>query len=257
MAKIYLINVGANTSHRGTARSPIFRDETWIYVPFPQDKSNKEGQPFPEETLRFVRDGRSTKCHPDPDWEWLTYGDNCKGLRGRDLLKAQKGDILLFWALLWRTDYGACIFKSHDSDRGWYLIGALRVESVLESGQKMEVLPPDICQRAGRNAHVYEGQVKPTEGERVFVGSCNRHYSGPFAKAVDLEVYRDGGLMHRVVRTKDGRQIRWEESPRWNSVTRPCRAILDLDVPRDRRDATFLAGCIRMKNEGFDLIDSA
>jgi len=259
MAKIYLINVGANTSHGDKARSPIFSDDTWIYVPFPQERSNEEGQPFPQETLPFVRDGRSIKCHLDPDWEGLTYGDNCwKEPRGRGLLKVQKGDILLFWALLWRTtDHSACIFKSRGSDRSWYLLGALRVEYVLKSGEKIDVLPPGIRQRAGRNAHVYEGQVKPEEGERVFVGSCNRRYSGPFAKAVDLEVYRDGGLMHRVVRTKDGRQIQWKVPPFWNSVTRSCRAILDLADQRDRSVAMFLASRIGMKNKGFDLIDSA
>jgi hypothetical protein len=43
----------------------------------------------------------------------------------------------------------------------------------------------------------------------------------------------------------------------WNSVTRPCRAILDLDDERDRGVASFLANGIGGKNEGFDLIDGA
>lgn len=256
VSKIYLINVGANTSHRGTARSPIFRDGSWVYVPFPRKHTKKEGQLFPGSTLPFVRGGLGIKCHLGPDWEGLTYGDCCKEPRAASLSQVRKGDILLFWALLWRTtDHGACIFKRRDSDRGWYLIGALRVECILESGEKINKLPRVIRQRAGRNAHVYEGQVKRRDGERVFVGSRNRRHSLRFAKAVDLEVYRDAGLMRRVVKTKNGRRIRWDGPPRWNSVTRSCRAILDLDDRRDRSVARFLASRIRMKNKGFDLID--
>ena len=254
MAKIYLINVGANTGHGGKARSPIFPNDTWIYVPFPRKHSTKEGQRFPGLTKDFVRVGLGTKCHLDPDWEGLTYGDCCKKPRAASLLKVQKGDTLLFWALLWRKDRGVSIFKSRD--KGWYLIGALHVESILKDGERTNTLPR-AARRADQNAHVYEGQVKRRDGERVFVGSRNRRHSRRFAKAVDLEVYCDAGLMHRVVRTKDGQQIRWNGPPRWNSVTRSCRAILDLDCRRDRSVARFLASRIGRKNKGFDLIDRA
>lgn len=252
MPKIYLINVGANTGHRSKARSPIFPKDTWIYVPFPRKHSNEEGQPFPKETLSFVRVGRGIKCHLDPDWEGLTYGDCCKNWRAAALLKVQKGDILLFWALLWRTKHGVCIFKSHEE--GWYLIGAMRVQKVLKNGEKLNTLPRVIRYRAGRNAHVYKGRVKRRDRERIFVGSRNRRYSRRFSKAVDWDIGTDGGLMHRVVRTKNGRRIRWKGSPLWHNVTRSCRAILDLDCRTDRRVARFLASRIKRKNKGFDLI---
>jgi len=35
MSLVYIINVGANTSHTGKARSPIFGDGSWVYVSFP------------------------------------------------------------------------------------------------------------------------------------------------------------------------------------------------------------------------------
>jgi len=255
MAKIYLINVGANTSHGSKARSPIFSDDTWIYVPFPREHSKKKGEPYPEKALPFVRVGDGIKCHLDPDWCGLTYGDACENRRAAALLEVLKDDILLFWGLLWGTDHDGSIFKSHD--KRWYLIGALRVEHIFKNGERTDIdtLPVDIRQRASRNAHVHEGQVKQREGERVFVGSLS--HSRRFEKAIDWEVYRDGGLMQRVVKTKDGEKIQWKESPLWNSVTRPCRAILDLDDQRDRTVAIDLATCIGIKNDGFDLIEGS
>ena len=256
MAKIYLINVGANTSHGRKARSPIFRnDDTWIYVPFPREDGKKKGETFPDSTLPFVRVGDGIKCHLDPDWDGLTYGDSCKGVRAVKLLEVQIGDILLFWGLLWGTDHGGYIFNSHD--KRWYLIGALRVEYIFKNGERTDIktLPLDIRQRASRNAHVHEGQVKQREGERIFVGS--RSHSRQFEKAVDWEVYQDGGLMQRAVRTESGKQIQWKKRPFWNSETRPCRAILDLDDQDDRTVAIDLAIRINMKNEGFDLIADA
>jgi hypothetical protein len=255
MARIYLINVGANRSHENRARGPIFPDGTWIFVPFPREKATQKGQRFPEMTLPYVDVPDGSKCHLDPDWDGLTYGDCCDNPRAKSLLKVKKGDILLFWALLWKTDRGSAIFDRHD--RGWYLIGALRVEHILKDGERIDSLPLDIQQRVGFNAHIDEGKVKERVGERVFVGSSDLRHTRRFATAVDWEVYHDGGLMHRVVRTADGKQVRWNESPRWNSVTRSCRAILDLDDERDRGVASFLESRIGEKNEGFDLIDGA
>jgi ABC-type branched-subunit amino acid transport system substrate-binding protein len=40
MSKIFLVNVGANTSHASKARSPIFEDGTFVYVSFPLDEDN-------------------------------------------------------------------------------------------------------------------------------------------------------------------------------------------------------------------------
>lgn len=244
MAKIYLINVGANTGDRRKARSPIFSDGTWIYVPFPP---KKEGQEFPKQARPFVRN--NVKCHLDPDWNGLTYGDCCRNRRARALLKTREGDILLFWALLWKTQRNECIFKSHD--KGWYLIGALRVECIFKDGDKV------TCRRARRNAHVRGGHVERRRGDGVRVFAGSRQYSCRFVVAVDWEVRRNGGLMQQVVRTKDGQEVQWNRSPRWNSVTRSCRAILDLDKPDDRKAAKILARHIRRLNKGFDLLKAA
>jgi len=251
MPKIYLVNVGANRSHENKARSPIFSDGTWIYVPFPH-KSTHHSHPFPEATLPYIRVANGVGCHADPDWDGLTYVDSCSEPRAKSLSKVHGGDILLFWSLLWKTDRSRSVFDSHE--RGWYIIGVLRVESVLKQGDRVSTLLPDIQRRAIRNPHVIEGKIKDKDGERVFIGSSDLRHSRRFANAVDWQVYIDGGLMHRVVRAADGSQIRWHESPQWNSVTRSCRAILDLANQRDHELATFLAERIEQSNSGFDLI---
>jgi len=129
MTKIYFINVGANTSHEGRARGPILSDGSWTYVPFPRDKEHEHGQNFPDSAIPCIRVPSGFKCHLDPDWDRLTYGDSCHEPRGRSLLKTQKGDILLFWALLWKTDQNSLVFGSHE--KGWYLIGAIRTEYIV------------------------------------------------------------------------------------------------------------------------------
>src|SRR5207249_10609195 len=193
MAKIYLINVGANTGHSGKARSPVFPDGTWIYVPFPQNGGR--GQPFPRRACPVLPVPPGTKSPLDPDWKALTYGDCCKKPRARALSSVQRGAILLFWALLWKTRRGVCIFESHD--KGWFLIGALRVQYILRNGDKVGTLPQAERERARRNAHVRGGQV---EGRHDVVFLGNRQHSYRFRNAVDWQVGRDGGLMQTVVK---------------------------------------------------------
>src|SRR5260221_4983808 len=72
--------------------------------------------------------------------------------------------------------------------------------------------------------------------------------------AVDLQVYHDGGLMQKIVRTVDGRSIKWYESPRWYSVTRACRAILYLIYSEDRKTAKMLERRIQIANPDYSLL---
>ena len=224
MAKIYLINVGANTQHENRGRSPIFRDGTWAYVPFPHRKG-KEGEDFPPSILPYIRKCDNLKCHLDPDWDRLTYGDSCVEPRGRSLVNVKNNDILLFWALLWKMNLAKSVFETRE--KGWYLIGALRVLHILRSGDKLNALPDDVRQRAEHNSHVRNGRVGDAKGERVFMGCTDHRHSRRFTHAIDWEVYKDGGLMQHVVRTSKGEKLQWYKQPQWNSCTRSCRAILD------------------------------
>lgn len=248
MPRIYLINVGANTAHARVARSPIFPDGRWVYVPFPNGRT---GQPFPAETRPFVRVERGTLSHLDPDWDCLTYGDCCANRRARALLNVEPKDFLLFWGLLWKVDGdGGTVWDT--KERGWYLFGAIRVQRVLKEGERTGDLPADARIRARQNAHVTGGRVEERRDVRVFVGQPAR--SVRFGSAVDLGVGDDHGLLRRIVRTNDGRLVEWNQSPRWNSATRSCRAILDLERAEDRKRADRLAGHIWELNKNVDLL---
>lgn len=226
MSKVYMVNVGANMGDAGMARSPVFPDRSFVFVTFPDPESCAE---YPAACRPYVREVTTT--HADPDWDNLTYGDICNNGRARALLSVVPGDILLFWGLLWRTtDANQSVWSV--SDRGWYLLGSLQVRIVLEAGTLLSTLPPEEATRAASNAHVVGGRVDPDAMTRIFL--ADRAASGRFQKAVDLEIGLDGGLMHRVFRTAGGELVRWKESPKWSSVFRSCRAVLDTTNPSDR-----------------------
>ncbi len=70
MSSIYLVNIGANASHSGRARSPIVTDGSFIYVSFPTEDSNEseysaDARPFLYEA------GSVLRTHADPDWKGL------------------------------------------------------------------------------------------------------------------------------------------------------------------------------------------
>jgi Nucleotide modification associated domain 3 len=249
MSKIYLINVGANTGHGSKARSPIFGDDKFIFVTFPD---GSWGHGYPTYAKPYVRN--VSKTHLDPNWEALTYGDCCQNPRARALLSAEPNDILLFWALLWRTSHAKTdIWESRDE--GWYLIGALRIAApILKTKENLKTVLKNnkLIFRAAKNAHVVNGCVEKRDLVRVFLGDPK--HSAKFDKAVDLEIYQTDSLLRRSVLTKDGKKINWHQRPHWNSVTRGCRAILDLEIPEQRRRAKMIRDAIRKKNPYFDLL---
>jgi hypothetical protein len=250
MASIYLINVGANTAHSSQARCPLFLDEAggFEYVPFPHEECR---QTYPQKLFPYVKPEWRNHAHLDPDWEHLTYGDCCSNQRARALRSAKPGDVLLFWALLWHIrDRKADVFAA--CSRGWYLIGALRVQCVLKSGESVQCLPSDQQRRLLPNAHMVGSMVMVRDGvpdsDRVFLSDTSR--SAKFERAVDLEVYEDNGLLRQTVTDKNGRALSWNASPRWSSVTRSCRAILDTTDSR----AKILRDRIQSLNPSFDLL---
>jgi hypothetical protein len=128
MSNVFLVNVGANTEHRGKARSPVFTNDKFIYVSFPT--KTRGSKPYPPEARPFTRRTNIRHTHLDPDWENLTYGDYCRGIRGHELRDAKRNDILLFWGLLWRNS--GTSWSDFTGEKGWYLFGALRIDEILE-----------------------------------------------------------------------------------------------------------------------------
>jgi hypothetical protein len=249
MAKIYLINVGANSAHAAKARSPVFVDSGNIFefVAFP-DKGCV--QRYPKHLWHLVRPAWRSNCHLDPDWADVTYGDNCFNRRARALLSVRRDDILLFWALLWKVRDRQDVWSS--SERGWYMIGAIRVGKVLSSGEPIGNLPASVGRRVRHNAHVVRSRVESRPLVRVFIGQTG--YSRLFKRAVDLGVYQPDSLLRAAIRCADGRTVQWQRSTRWNSALRGCRAVLDLGAPEERRRAKLLRSAIMRANPEFDLL---
>ena len=164
VSKIYLINVGANVGHARQARSPVFPDGSFEYVSFPDpDRTTR----YPASVRAFVTPDVKT-THLDPDWENLTYGDFCKNARARALTKVEHGDTLLFWGLLWRTpNRQSSIWMSED--RGWYLLGAMRVKRILTSGENIASFPADEQTRLRCNDHVKGERVEDRQHVKVFL----------------------------------------------------------------------------------------
>jgi hypothetical protein len=245
VSRVYLINIGANSSHGSVARSPKFADGSFIFVPFPYP-GGALIRNYPRACRPFIRT-TSLDTHDDPDWPNLTYGDYCATGRGGSLQQVTEGDILLFWGMLWQNLGNS--WQHFDGRYGWYLLGALRVAEVLAGGQRANHARAENVARVRRNVHFSSGALP--QGDRVFVG--DPLHSKLFERAVDLQLDRADGLLYRTIRTADGRPLTLNGLPKWNSSLRSCRPIWDLDVANDRRLALTVRDAIQTNN-AYDLL---
>lgn len=246
MPKIYLINVGANSRHSSLARSPIFSNDSFRFIPFP---TNDEIGHYDKRCLPFIKQNNNTEhTHYDPDWAHLTYGDDCANPRARSLLKVEEKDILLFWAMLWENTGDG--WENFTGQRGWYLIGSLQVDEIAQGGHDLSQVSVRNRERASYNAHFASGKLNCTN-ERVFIGSLT--HSARFDRAVDLEIGNPQGLAFLTFRASDGQKLRLDASPRWFSSLRSCRAVFDLQDREQRNRAQIVRDRILAKN-AFDLL---
>lgn len=246
MSKVYLVNVGANSAHGATARSPIFDNGSFVFVSFPHS-GTRGMRPYSATARPFVRGIDIHDTHNDPDWQNLTYGDGCDNPRASALRNVVEDDILLFWALLWRNTGRE--WDTFTGERQWCMIGALRVREILEAGQCPGDAKSSRIARAQRNVHFYRGELDL--GNRVFIG-CTR-YSRLFPVAVDLEVGKRSGLLYTTIRTATGTALRLGAKPDWYSSLRSCRAVWDLTDPKSRALAHIARDRIYRKT-GYDLL---
>jgi Nucleotide modification associated domain 3 len=261
MARIYLINVGANTAHSSKARAPLFPDGQFVFIPFPDEDGSDAYGP---DARPFVCDPESLRTHPDPDWRNLTYGDNCHNRRAKALLSVQAEDILLFWGLFWKVGWGADIFDIEHGERLWCLFGGLTVTHAVKAERGREVAISEFVKdkatldRAIKNAHVYNGKLPSITSDRhdvLFIGDSAR--SALFSRALDFEIYQDDGLLQKTILSKHQRSLQWDKSPRWNSSLRSCRSVLDLSQQGERARAQQLRSAILEASPGFDILSLA
>jgi hypothetical protein len=249
MSRIFLINVGANLSHRSTARCPLFSDGRFVFVPFPYPDGFEERRPYPTDAWPFTNNLRWHQSHVDPDWPQLTYGDRFANPRAAALKSAEPNDILLFWSLLWENS-GDSWFDFTDR-QSWHLIGALRIEEILWPGQRPADAKLKNRQRAARNAHFNGDNSRLEPGNVVFIGDKNHSMLFDFAVPLVTQLNR-ASLLFRTFRTASGDPLPLN-GKHWSSYTRSCRVICDTTNKDGRRRAILLRNAIAKRND-FDLL---
>ncbi|MDI6839263.1 MAG: hypothetical protein QMD71_00135 [bacterium] len=145
MMKLFIANVGVNTSHVSKGlRSPIFSDKTFEFIPIPEEEERKkvlfsprycEIRCFNKPNLAISEylcpERRSDIAHNDPEFndpefndpefKSFTYGDIFSP-RAANLKEIQPDDLLFFLARLWLYKDGF----TNESDL--YFIGYFTVE---------------------------------------------------------------------------------------------------------------------------------
>lgn len=232
--RVFLANVGANTSHRFAG--PLFSDGTFEFLPIPEERDTSGAHSLRYRDLRSHRAPRRDllrfiprllwdwPAHNDPEFDTRTYGDNCDtSPRAAGLRRAEAGDFLFFIARLanWLEDRAT-------RESGFYLIGYLEIESVLRQASA----PPDAATMARfrHNAHVRRALGDPSlwNGFWVFAGSDR---SRRFHRAVPAT--RE--LADRAFSRADGSPWLWDgrrsDLQVIGSYTRSCRCIIDPALP--------------------------
>ena len=253
--RIYLANVGANTSHGFT--SPIFEDGTFEFLPIPEELNCDSPYAVrycdlcsyyaPDHNLCSYIPRRfwDTVCHNDPEFETFTYGDIYHNSnRGSALKQLRIDDILLFLAGLKSWADG-----KPTEEYGFYLIGGFRIDSVL---RKM-TQPPDGWEgdRFAKNAHVVRGKITGEwSGDWLFGGSNQSrrfHRAVPLTRAICEKVFRDAyGAPWKWRSTQTNLQV-------IGSYTRTCRCVLDTSDPEQKRRAAILREWITKWEPGWEI----
>jgi len=220
VGRIFLANVGVNAHHRLV--SPLREDGSFTLVTIPEDTP---GLPtygeLPQMRGSVPQRFWIRRTHYDPEFDTLTYGDNCATAPRAAALKAcRPGDWLFFIARLVARD--GPVFA---------LVGALHIEDVLKDVRSRP--PARALARFRANAHVRRALADPTywNGFWVFAGGPG---SGLFERA--LVVGREeAGLLFR---NRTGDAWRWRDGrtdlQTIGSYTRSCRCVVDPARDPDR-----------------------
>jgi putative DNA base modification enzyme with NMAD domain len=225
MGRIFLANVGVNAAHR--LHSPLRPDGTFTLVTIPEARDLpglvRYGD-VPAMRGAVPEQYWERTTHYDPEFETLTYGDNCGWAPRAAALKAcTPGDWLFFIARL-VAGAGPC----------FAVVGCLHVEAVLRDvgGRPDEA----ALARFGANAHIRRGLADEAcwDGFWVFAGGPG---SGLFERA--LVIGRAEADL--LLRDRGGQPWDWRggrsELQTIGSYTRSCRCIIDPELDAERAQA--------------------
>ena len=248
--RIYLANVGANSSH--PFASPLFDDGTFEFLPIPDEESPRAVRyrdlrshyDSGQDLLRYVpRDLRDAACHHDPEFETFTYGDSGDNGRSSNLTSIERGDVLLFLVRLSRGAGARGRPAKLTSFDGFYLVGGLSVE------HRAGFETPDSPRFTG-NAHALRG-------DRRFLGVAGTDKSRRFDRAVP--VTRE--ICDQVFTDTYGQPWEWpahrSELGVIGSYTRACRCMLDTSNPEQAKRTEKLRAWIAQYtgDAGAELLD--
>lgn len=242
--RVFLVNVGANTAHKKSVKSPRFRDGSFEFISFPTE-GDPRSVPYPERLRPFLApETRGSRTHFDPDWENLTYGDNCDNARAAALRNVRVGDLLLFWGLLWENSGNS--WQTFSPIHSWYILGALHIETIYGGGTLRKNIREAHFRRASESVH-FVGDRLPYS-DVLFLGEPGKSFKA--RRAVSLEVDQADGLFYKSFTNAAGGHFQFPE-PKWGSYLRTCRCMWDLERPGDRdrfryiRDAFVRTGALQ------------
>lgn len=224
MGRIFLANVGVNAAHR--LSSPLNEDGGFTLVTIPEERDLPGLVRYGDiPAIRAVVPEKywPRATHYDPEFDTLTYGDNCGWApRAAALKTCRPGDWIFFIARLMGS--GGPVFA---------VVGCLEIEAILRDVRQR---PNDQeLARFGANAHVRRGLADPAywDGFWVFGGSPR---SRAFSRA--LVVGREEAEL--LLRNRSGEAWDWRanrtELQTIGSYTRSCRCVIDPALDPGRAD---------------------
>lgn len=258
--KVFLINVGVNSGHKGLF-SPIFEDKSFEILPIPEFEfkledtviSNVKPLTFNdlycyntnEKLMSFFPDNVRQKylnrlAHFDPNfnnknnlYHDFSYGD-VETPRASKLFEAKKGDLLIFLASL--VPYQNKKFS--ESDRNLFFIGFIEIDRVAkyargeirDAGNNQKYVLDDFINNAHINHLLSLPHIKREEKFIIFQGSNN---SKRFKHAI--EINRE--IVDMCLLDKDKNKFIWKNSQteqgRISSYLRAARCHFELDEKED------------------------
>jgi hypothetical protein len=190
--QVALLRVGIDSSPKtGGIHGPLFKDDTFEFIPIMDDKgvdertyANTDGQRNPNRRLieyfpQNLQDRmRGQRMHVDPEFKTFTYGDPTRPKRRlRDL---KQGDMLVFYCSLKRWPHGA--------EHALYLIGYFEVE-VAGFAADLEKNGYNVEEIFARNFHVMHKEVyKKEKSELVMVKGYPTGANGPPSRLLERAV---------------------------------------------------------------------